>query len=278
MKNRYQQTIKIVYACNDAYFDGLYLSILSIVRRTKTPIQFYLLSADCAYLKPSYKILSKKHQKILIDLVKKYNKKNSFTLIDCKKEYERFIKGGKNEKTKFSPYTTFRLLLKQFPVFTGKVLYIDIDTMACDDVAKLYKQDVKNYDFGVVIDRLGHVWHGKTCFNAGIMLFNMDRIRRNDFIDKSLHYLKTRKLHFCDQSAMRLAKPHFIYLPRKFNEQGDIRKDTVIKHFCARFKGWPKYHNIKQWHLNQIHRIKNIDVFKEDFKIFKRESKKWNKK
>ncbi|MCQ2956663.1 MAG: hypothetical protein MJ233_02160 [Mycoplasmoidaceae bacterium] len=145
--------IKIVYACNDGYFDGLYLSILSIVRRCTKPIQFYLLTADFESVGKKYTKMTKSHGKIIDMMVKKYNLKSSFKIIDCTKQAQKYLTTVENVATKFTPYTCLRLLIDKFNQLSGKVLYLDSDTMACGDISKLYNIDVKDLEF-----RASHNW------------------------------------------------------------------------------------------------------------------------
>lgn len=272
-------SIQIVYSCNDAYFDGLYLSILSIVRRTKRSIDFYLMSCDCTHLDPEYKILSKNHENILRQLVQKYNMNNSFTVINCKNEYDKYVRGGVNEGSHYSPYCVFRLFLDLYPQFNKPVIYLDVDTMALKDIGELYDVPVNNYDFGAVIARIGRIWQGPKCFNSGVLLLNMKKIIENNVFHKARQFVKNKRMKLVDQTALQKAKPNFFFLPGgwKFNEQKQILPDTVIRHFCGRFKGWPKYHNVKQWNIEAIRGYWKIKDFDEDYEIFLKDKSQWHK-
>lgn len=264
--------IKIVFACNDKYFDGLYLSMLSILRRTKEAISFYLLSVDCSDLNPAFNLMDSEQVDILNDLAKKYNKANSFEMIDCKDMYDKHLKGNKNEKTHYSPYTTLRLLIDLYDCFSGKVIYLDVDTMANGDVKEFDKVDLGDNEFAVTHDCLGRYWQNKNCFNAGVMLFNMEVCRKNKLFEKARKYMFEKRMYFPDQSALNLACTKFMFFPgneRRFNHQRTkLEKDTIIKHFCARVRGWPLWNNIKQWNIDGIHKHYHIFNFDEDYKIY----------
>ncbi len=262
--------IKIVYACNDKWFDGLYLSILSILRRTSQQINFYLLSADCSNINQKYTIVSQKHVKILSDLVKSFNQQNSFQLIDCKNEYEKFLANSPNAKTRYSPYTTFRLFLDKFDCFSGKVIYLDVDTMACGDINELAKIELGDNEFAVCHDILGRFWIKKDYFNAGVILFNMDLIKQTKLFDKALDLLSKKKLAFVDQTALYRSATKFMFFENeyRFNNQRKIKSDTIIKHFCAQIKWWPFFNNIKQWDIKHVHSILKIHDFDQEFDLY----------
>lgn len=264
--------IKIVYAANDKMFDCIYLSVLSILRRTKQNVSFYLLSADFVEIKPKYTIMSNKHVDILSKLVKSYGKNNSFKLVNCREEYDKCLKGNKNEKSHYSPYAGLRLLIDRYPYINGKVIYLDADTMAAGDVNEFMKIDLADNEFAVCHDCLGRYWQYKDCFNSGVMLFNLDLCRKNQLFEKARGFMYKKLMYFPDQSALNLAVTKFMFFPGneyRFNQQKiKIMPDTVIKHFCARIKWWPLHNNVKQWDVKNVHRYLHIHAFDEDFAIY----------
>lgn len=273
--------MKIVYTCNDKYFDGLYLSILSIVRRCNKPIDFYLMTADYSELSPNYTPFSKEHAKILSSLVKKYNKNSSFTVIDCTKEAKTHLVNQKNIRKHFSPYANIRLLMHLFPCFKGKVIYLDTDVMACGNIQELYDIDIKGKEMAAC-----HNWWlrntlAKGTFNSGVMLLNMDVIRKTKLLDKAIKWFNTVRNRFADQMALVNNVTKFMYFPGdqfRFNRQSEkVRPGDVIKHFCNRPLGWPFWNNIKQWDVKNVHKHLKVFEFDEDYKIWQEEKRKWKK-
>jgi len=272
---------KIVFACNDKMFDGLYLSILSMVRRTKEPIEFYLLSGDCTYLNPNFSLFSKKNEKIISEMVKKYNPKHSFKVIDCTNEWKTLLANSKNAKTNFSPYAMFRLFLDLYEEFDDKVLYIDVDTMANGDVGEFFTFDLGDNEFAACHNYYGR-WHlPRDSFNSGVMLFNMPIIRKTKLFEKSRNILLTKEFTWPDQTAMYKTKTKFMWFPGdqyRFNRQQiKMKGNEIIKHFSAHFWGWPHHNNIKQWQFDDVHKYLKIFCFDEDFEIFKKEKERWSK-
>lgn len=264
---------KIVYCCNNEYFDGLYLSILSILRRTKGQFAFYLLSVDCSHIKAYYNKMDEIHVARLVELVKSYNQSNTFELIDCSKEYEKLLRGNTNELSHYSPYTMLRLLLDQYSVLTkGKLLYLDVDTMANKSIDEFFGFDLKDNEFAVAHDALGRYWQYKDCFNAGVMLFNMPVAIKNKLFEKARKVLHKKKMAFPDQSALNEATSKYMFFPNddtRFNNQTrKLKSNTIIKHFCAHIVGWPFFNNIKQWQIDEVHKHLKFHAFDEDYKIF----------
>lgn len=270
--------IKIVYACNNGWFDGLYLSILSILRRTKDPIEFYLLTADCSELNPNYTKLTKSNEKIIQDIVNEYNDKSSFTVIDCSDLYTKYLSKSINVNTKFSPYDIFRLFIDKYPCFDDKVLYLDIDTMALGNINEFFKIDLGDNEFAVCHNYYGR-WHlKKDYFNAGVILFNMQIIRKNDFLSKARDIVINVKHKWPDQNALYLASNKYMFFPGnefRYNWQKiKIGKDVIIKHFSANARFYLKTHlfysNVKQWQIDEVHHHYHIYDFDEDYAIYKK--------
>lgn len=267
--------IKIVYAANNELFDGLYLSMLSILRRSKEIFHFYLLSIDCSYLKANYNKMDEIHEARLVELVKSFNEKNNFTLINCEKEYKELLAGNKNENSHYSPYAVLRLLIDKFSCFEkGKLIYLDVDTMANGDIKEMYDIELGDNEFAVVHDALGRYWQYKECFNSGVILFNMDVIKKTHLFKKARKILFEKKMYFPDQSALNIAKTKFMFFPgneRRYNHQRTkLEPDTLIKHFCARIRGWPFHNNVKQWQIDKVHKYYHIYAFDEDFVVYKK--------
>lgn len=271
--------IKIVYSCDDAYFDCLYLSILSIVRRCDSVINFYVLSGNFVSKNKTYNLISRKHLSILKKLVKKYNRKSGVEIVDCTYLANKHLKNKRNIKKHFSPYANLRLLLHLFPFLKGKVIYLDTDTMACGNIKKLYNVNVKNYEVAVC-----HNWWlrntvAKKSFNSGVILFNMEEIRKNNVLDKALQLFNNRKMMWADQTSLVNSITKLKFFPNdeyRFNRQSEkIKNGDVIKHFCNRPWGWPFWSNIKQCDIKNVHRHLKIFIFDEDYKIWLKEKNKY---
>jgi len=79
--------------------------------------------------------------------------------------------------------------------------------------------------------------------------------------------LRQKKLVFADQSALLRATTKKKMLPQKFNDQKFLHKHTVVRHFSKRLFWLPYPHteNIKQWHVDHVHKVFRYHVFDDIF-------------
>ncbi len=272
--------ITIVYGGNDKMFDGVLLSALSIVRRTKEQIRFAVLTMDCTSLNPEFKPFSAEHGEIINNAIKEFSPESHLEIISCDEYYKTVLKGNKNEKVSYTPYTLLRLLIGSIPSISGKVIYLDTDTMAYGDIKELYDIDMNGYELCACHDYMGRFWINRKYFNAGVLLMNIDYMKETGMFDRVLEMIKTKHMAFSDQTALNKCVKHLKYFPDefRFNEQRSVKENTVIKHFCQGIKWFPffKVYNVKQWQIDEVHRFLKLNVFDEDFAIYKKIKDKMN--
>jgi len=268
--------IKIIYACNNGYLDCLQLSMLSILRRTKQTIHFYVLTQDFTNLNPNWTALTDSNEKLMKKFVKGFNRKNEFTKIDCAPYYDFFLKGNKNESSVCSPYTNLRLVLDKLPIH-GKVLYIDTDVMCCGDIKELDDISLSGKSLGANRDYLAKYWHPnhKKYFNAGVLSVDLEKARETNLFEIARQYIFKRKYKLADQTALNKAAKKtnsYMIFPCGFRyntQQPKMLPNTMLKHFCATWiKG--RWKSIKQTDIESLHTILNIHTFDEDYEIWKK--------
>ena len=184
------------------------------------------------------------------------NAENNVIKVDVTELYEKEFGGCKNEGAYCTPYTLLRLLADKLPNIPDKLLYLDIDMMAADDISKLYNIDVSDYEYAAVKEKYGSIFLWPDYINAGMLLLNMKKIKETGMLEKARELIKTKKFLFADQTAVYKATTKKMLLPRKFNEQASFkREDTVICHFCKRllYKPYPHTTNFKQWQIDKVH-------------------------
>lgn len=265
--------IDVIYAGNDLMFDGVLLSTLSMVRRTKEDIHVHFFTMDFSYKNPKYKAFRESQAKFIEKELRKFNPNFKFSIIDCTEKYNELLANNKNEKPVYSPYCTLRLLADQYDELQGKIIYLDIDTMVYNDIKELYDIDMNNLEFRASHDYMGRFWIKHDYFNSGILLLNMDEIRKSKLLEKSRHLVKTKKMYFTDQTALYKSKTKFAFFPNeyRFNEQRKVKPDTVVKHFCKGVRYFPLFniYNVKQWEIDKVQNYLKIHEFDEDFEIYK---------
>lgn len=270
--------IKVVYAGNDLMFECLFLSILSMARRTKESLRIYLLTMDFTEKNPKFKPFRQDQADKINEVISKYHNDFKFEIIDCTSEYNKFLKDNANEKPAYSPYCTLRLLVDEYKVFDDKLIYLDCDTMVVGDIKKMYDLDMTDLEYRAAHDYMGRFWIKKDYINSGTLLLNMPVIRKTGLLKKCCQLVRTKKMYFTDQTALYKSKTAFQFYPDdefRFNEQRKIKSDTVVKHFCKGIQYLPYFYiyNIKQNNIEKVHSFLKIHDFDEDYDIYLREIK-----
>jgi lipopolysaccharide biosynthesis glycosyltransferase len=162
-----------------------------------------------------------------------------------------------------------RLFLPRVLKDVAKVLYLDVDILVRGDVGELYDLNVKDHVFAGKKSRLDgwsnlvHVitrvslrlpaqqaWAlrrrahetGKLSadtYNAGVLLMNLNRMRKDEFIENHLYLVE--KLHLNDQDVMNFySKGKALRIGDEWNfvPTQDYAKDPKIVHFAGPVKPW----------------------------------------
>ena len=263
--------MNILLCGNKKVFDGALSELISITNKTNEPINCYIYTMHLENLDPNFVSIEDNQVDFLDKIVKQKNKENKVSKIDVTDLYNQEFGGCKNETAYCTPYTLLRLLADLVPDMPDKLLYLDIDMMADGDISLLYNTDITDYEYAAVKEKYGSVLLYPDYINAGMLLFNMKKVRETNLLGKARELLRNKKLLFADQSAVYYSTTKKLILPRKFNEQSSFkRKDTIICHFCKRlvFKPYPHTTNFKQWHIDQIHKIFNCYKFDKDLEEY----------
>ncbi|MBP5311294.1 MAG: lipopolysaccharide biosynthesis protein [Clostridia bacterium] len=257
--------INILFCGNEGVFDGVLTGMLSILKRTETkePFRFYVYTMDLTELKPSYTPVTEKHAEFLEKVAKEYNPENTVDLFDVTELYKEHFSGCPNETAYCSPYTLIRLLADLIPGMPDKLLYLDADIMFNRDVTLLYDIDVEDYEYAAGRDHYGKYLIHPNYINAGVLLFNMKKMRETDIFGKARDWLRKKKLVFADQSALIRSTTKKKMLPQRFNDQKFLHKHTVVRHFSKRLFWLPYPHtdNIKQYNVTKVHKVFRYFVF-----------------
>jgi lipopolysaccharide biosynthesis glycosyltransferase len=263
--------VNLIYSANDKFFNQIFLSVLSILEKSKAKLNIYILTMDYE----SYKTYNKVNQNqidLLNKTIKSYNNENTIKLIDMKDLFNQYFSSSKkeNKDSSFTPYCLLRLLSDKIRDIPDKILYLDTDTMCYNDITKLYNIDIDNYEYGAVKDVVGKYFFGQKYINSGVLLLNIKKIKETKLFDKCLDYLK-RKISFMpDQDALNYCAKSKKILNNACNEQRKIKKDTIIKHFCniPILFGVIK---VKQSNIENVHKKLKIyefdDIYEKYMKI-----------
>ncbi len=251
--------MNILFSGNDKVFDGVLTCMLSIMKRTETkePFHIFVMTMDVSHLKPEYTAISEERIIFLDRVAKKYNPLNQVTRLDVTDIYNREFASCPNEQCYCSPYTLLRLFMDMIPDIPDKMLYLDVDIMFNQDISLLYDTDVTDYEYAAARDHYGKYLLNPNYINAGVLLFNVSKIKETGLLVKARELIKTKKLMFADQDAIYKSTTKKLMLPQKFNDQKFLHPHTVVRHFSKRLFYFPYPHteNVKQWQLSRMYRL-----------------------
>lgn len=273
----YKKIIPIYYAGNSAIFAGIFMSAYSVAKTTMHPISVNILTMDVTEKDPKFTPVTSQQREILERHIKQFNSQNTVRIIDMKDLYEKHIKNTKNDNTIYTPYSMLRLFMDKVEDIEDKCIYLDIDTMVIKDISELYDIDMSKYEYGAALDYMGKTWINRDYCNSGVLLLNMKLIKERDLFSKCFEHIRTHRSLLPDQTALYRCVQDKLILPDKFNEQRNIKGDTVVKHFCKGVKWWKpifNVYNIKQWQIEEVHKKLKIYDFDEIYDVMNRERQK----
>ena len=300
--------MNILYCGDAGIFDGVLISILSLIRNgqkrfdgqkmreikaseagnstktsTQSVFQIYIMTIEYENVKP----FSKQQAKILDELIKKENPQSFVKLIDATEVFVQNLP-KRNMGTYFTPCAMLRLYMDKVPELMpcDRILYLDYDVVAQGDITEFYNTDLTGVEVAGVLDIYGRRWyHYRGLFkqdymNSGVMLFNMEECRKTRMFEKAAKICAEKWMLLPDQSALNRAIDRRKLMPRKFNEQEERpREDTVLHHFSNNFKFWPYFRvqKVKPFEIEKVHKILKIteyDDILEEYQIIKHKQEK----
>lgn len=257
--------VNILFCGNSGVFDGMLTGMLSILKRTESdePFTFFIFTMTLTRLKENYTPVTEEQRAFLEKIARGYNGENRVVLKDVTDLYESRFAGSPNESAYCSPYTLIRLFADLVDGMPDKLLYLDADIMFNRDVHLLYDIDVSDYEYAAARDHYGKYLIKPNYINAGVLLFNLARMKETGIFEKAREWICRQKLVFADQSALIRSTTRKKMLPQRFNDQKFLHKHTVVRHFSKRLFWLPYPHtdNIKQWHVSRVHKTFRYFVF-----------------
>ena len=260
-----KKMINILYTGNDYVFKGIMLSSLSIIKHCKEALNIYVVTMDI----DGFKAIDMNMINTLDKTLKEVNENSNAYLINITDIFNREMKDSKNLNNFYTPYCLLRLFSDLIDL-PSKILYLDTDTMVNKDISSLFNIDITNYEFAGVVDRLGRFFIDKNYINSGVLLLNLDMIKKTSLFKNVRCLVKTKKMAFPDQSALNKLKKYYLKIPSIYNSQRYLKKDTVVKHFCKSIRWLPIYHtiNVKQWEVKSVHKRLKIHAYDDLYKKY----------
>lgn len=256
--------IEVCYCGNAKAFPQILLSAMSMAEHCGRAIKVRLVTADLTDLDERFVPIDERMCAVLREALKDRNADSDTVIVDVEAQYRASLSGGKNEKGHYTPYAQFRLLFDLVDDMPEKVIYLDTDTMFVGDISPMWDVDVEGVEFAAVKDVVLSKMLKPSYFNSGVMILNLKRCRETGLLAKCRKMVKNRKMIMPDQTALNKYATAKLLLPRRFNEQRDIREDTVIKHLCRRIKRYGlllRIDNFKQTDRDAVHNKMKTHAF-----------------
>ena len=262
--------MKIVYISDEKYIMPTTVSIVSLIENNKTDIgTIYIICDECS--STSIKKISEINTyKWKIEIINESSKKYD--------DLEKKIK--KQTNTHVSRTAMLKFFLPELLYDVDRVLYLDGDVIINKNIKSTFDIDIDGYYMAAVED-LGNVMlcqrgeeseanrigmKGNPYFNSGVMLLNLEEMRKDEVGLKLLEYRTYQKNYFMDQDAFNYCMVKKILgIPYKYNfrtplfyessfddinsilfdsqykNPEELINDMAILHLSANYKPWNFY-------------------------------------
>lgn len=254
--------MNVLYCGDKNIKDGLIISILSLVKHIDEALNIYIVTTNF----PEAGILPIESEFInyLDKILKKTNKGSSIQRINVSKIFKKELP-LQNMNTRFTPCCMLRLFTDEIQALPSKVLYLDNDVVCLNNPKDLYNTNIDDYEIAGVLDNYGKWFFKKNIFkfdyiNTGVLLINYDNVKKTGLFKKARTMCINKKMFMPDQSSLNKLAQKKLILNKKYNDQTNIKKDTVFRHFTTRIKLFPYFHEqkIKPWNIEKLHNVLKV--------------------
>lgn len=265
------EKINLLMCGNKKVFDGMLLVILSLIKHNNDSFRVFIMTMDLTDINERFTAITKAQISYLEKILKEKNEQSEIISIDMREMFLKEMKDSPNMFNFYTPYTMLRLFIDFLPFKMDRILYLDIDLMVLGDIKPLYYFDIDNVEFSGAHDVLGEYFIGANYTNAGVLLFNLKKCKETKLFEKCRYLCLNEKMAFLDQDALNRSVVSKNFFPYIYNVQRNMKKGTVIKHFCKTIRWLPFYHteNIKSWDIENIHKKLKIHQFDDVFEVYK---------
>ena len=251
--------MNFLYCGDKNIVDGLFISILSLLKNSKNDLNIYVLTVNINNKNYNIEPVPNKYIDFLNEKVKETNTNNFVKKIDITEIFEKEIPVN-NMNTYFTPCCMLRLFADEVSELPNKILYLDTDVVCRQDCSEFYNQDIKDYEMVGALDYYGKWFFKQKAFkfdylNSGVLLLNLDKIRETGLFRISRERCKNKKMFMPDQSSLNKLSTNKKIVSRKYNEQRKLQDDTVFQHFTTSFRFFPVFHKltVKPWEVDKVH-------------------------
>ena len=163
---------------------------------------------------------------------------------------------GKNDGTPYSYMSLLRVQLADI-VPEDKVIYLDVDTVVCEDLTPLWNVDMTGKWWGAVKEM--QTWHrpfGTDYYNNGVSIYNLKQMRDDGIVPTLIKEITEVYHRFPDQDVMNkfCVPDKVVSLPSRYNDSHccGLSNTPAIVHYAG----------IPNWFNNQyIPRHEYLDKY-----------------
>ena len=232
--------INVCVACDDNYSKHAGVLIASILTNSNPDdnLAFYILDGGISDIKKEEILTLKKIKDCEINFISV--DENNFS------EYKKI-----KTLSHISFVTFYRLKLPSMFPNLKKIIYFDCDMVACHSLKELFETDILNYCIAGCLDigvKRPFFKDKNSYVNAGMLVFNLEKMRELDIEGKFLKYLQTTtdKLKYADQDIINNTCTGLIYILQdewnvqssNFTNRSSYTDKPKIIHFIAKRKPW----------------------------------------
>ena len=237
--------IPVFFAVDNGYIPFLGVALKSVIENTSKENRYAI--------KVLYTSVTEENKK----RIKKYEQENvTIEFVDLNKQLNE-IKEKLYTRNYFSNTTYYRLFIPELYPEYDKVVYIDSDTICLSDIANLYNIDMGDNLIAAVpdgavqaidvfkdyVERVVGVSDYNNYFNAGVIVMNLEELRKYKFQEKFIYLLGKIRFEVAqDQDYLnRLCKGRIKILDYEWNRMPIMGKrdgDIKLIHYNLGSKPW----------------------------------------
>ena len=237
--------IPVFFAVDNGYIPFLGVALKSVIENTSKENRYAI--------KVLYTSVTEENKK----RIKEYEKENiSIEFVDLNKQLKE-IQEKLYTRNYFSNTTYYRLFIPELYPEYDKAVYIDSDTICLADIAELYNVDMGDNLIAAIpdgavqaidvfkdyVERVVGVSDYNNYFNAGVIVMNLEELRKYKFQEKFIYLLGKIRFEVAqDQDYLnRLCKGRVKILDYEWNRMPIMGKrdgDIKLIHYNLGAKPW----------------------------------------
>ncbi len=240
-----KNSVPIFLSSDNNYAPFVATTIASICDNTKSFCEFYVLDGG----------ISQENQNKICELKKQFN---NFSVEFIKINTDEALSSidYKTECPHVTISTYNRFLISKIKPDIEKLIYLDVDIIALDDIDLLFGQDIENYTLGAIpedfedknnnIERIDTLKLDKNhnYFNAGVLLINNKKWVEDNICEKLFETEKRYRniLKWADQDILNIVfNNNYKILDKKFNymtQEKEAANNIILRHYNTGDKPW----------------------------------------